>query len=68
MTIFVSLALPAAALAVIARIERSSREPHDEMQYTAGEPIAAPEFQVSAQAKFVAEEATEEPRYRELTG
>ena len=67
-TILISLALPAAALAVIARIERSRREPHDGMQHAAGEPIAAPEFEVSEQAKFVAEAAAEEPRYRERTG
>lgn len=68
MTVLASLSIPAIALAVIAAIERRRQEPPDGMQHLPGNATAAPEFEVSAQTRAVADAGPEEPRYRERAG
>jgi len=60
-TVLVSLTLPAVALAIIARMERAQKDPHDEQKNPAIDPNVLP----ASAAK--AADVTERP-YRERAG
>ena len=51
MTVLASLSIPAIALGVIAAIERRRQDSHDGMANLPEDASAAPEFEVSAQAR-----------------
>jgi hypothetical protein len=67
-TVLASLSIPAIALGVIAAMERRRQDSHDGMANLPEDASAAPEFEVSAQARVAADVAPEEPRYRERAG